>query len=545
MSEIERCRNESDGLFFITLISEKYSFCPFPSQIPADEFESFISYNTNKEDEKLLTSWFLKDENKIPNVYVLQPIDSITMKNIKDDEYDNEIKPKLLSKTNNKEILEENAYLALSSDDKMIKEWFVKSSKTGKYHLLTKTKIYEDYWYILHIYIYLIYIYINLYKRFSTVFPKLKEILRKIALVVLANKQDRLDLYVQSVTEAEVKKGLLSLSEEERNNRTFFYKRILLNMIENNDINVIKRYTDLLSNGKIDDEANKKLILLRDKILPNSIKKENMKVYEIDFNEYLKCKIDDDENDYLPSFLNHFCNLMCENIEKIAISYMNQKRNIPIYNITLNEIQFHSNFLRNRLIDFSSTTSTNNAINSIFSFLTTNHYSFKSSSSSSESNYFVLYGGSGLGKTSIMCNIIEKTINNKDLIAKSITSKSSSSVIIIYRFLGITPASANARNLMKSIILQLRLLFDNSTETTATTTTTSSSSSSSTTSGFSSLKSEFLSLLNMANENKGIILFLDSIDQLTDEDDGRFFLSLYIYIYIFIIIFKLFFLKKK
>lgn len=55
-------------------MSHKYGYRPFPPKITANEFEALLKAVRNKKDKKLLSKWFLKDENVIPPTYILQPI---------------------------------------------------------------------------------------------------------------------------------------------------------------------------------------------------------------------------------------------------------------------------------------------------------------------------------------------------------------------------------------------------------------------------------------------------------------------------------------
>ena len=77
MQELHRCQEESCGINFITLLCDKYGYCPFPSQIPKDEFEELISYFEDETNKQVVTKWFQLDENKLKAEYVLQKISTI------------------------------------------------------------------------------------------------------------------------------------------------------------------------------------------------------------------------------------------------------------------------------------------------------------------------------------------------------------------------------------------------------------------------------------------------------------------------------------
>ena len=59
-------------------MGQKYGFRSFPSSIEAQKFEMMRdSLLKNGKDVSVLLTWFKKDTNIIPNVYMLQPISSI------------------------------------------------------------------------------------------------------------------------------------------------------------------------------------------------------------------------------------------------------------------------------------------------------------------------------------------------------------------------------------------------------------------------------------------------------------------------------------
>lgn len=74
IQELHRCQEESCGINFITLLCDKYGYCPFPSQIPKDEFEELISYFDDEANKQVVMKWFQLDQNKLEPEYVLQKI---------------------------------------------------------------------------------------------------------------------------------------------------------------------------------------------------------------------------------------------------------------------------------------------------------------------------------------------------------------------------------------------------------------------------------------------------------------------------------------
>ncbi|KAJ6633997.1 hypothetical protein lerEdw1_014204 [Lerista edwardsae] len=73
LEEIRRCQKLSIGPSFIALLGSHYGNCPAPLTIKEQEFEAFLSQLPEEPHTlQLLAQWYLKDENAIPPVYVLQ-----------------------------------------------------------------------------------------------------------------------------------------------------------------------------------------------------------------------------------------------------------------------------------------------------------------------------------------------------------------------------------------------------------------------------------------------------------------------------------------
>ncbi|XP_043946656.1 NACHT domain- and WD repeat-containing protein 1 [Protopterus annectens] len=77
LREIETCQKLSVGPTFIALIGNRYGYRPIPRVIQQEEFDVLYS-NLRSDDSSttLLKEWYWMDENAVPPVYVLQPIDT-------------------------------------------------------------------------------------------------------------------------------------------------------------------------------------------------------------------------------------------------------------------------------------------------------------------------------------------------------------------------------------------------------------------------------------------------------------------------------------
>ena len=76
-AELERCREESSGLFFLSLQCEKFGYCPLPKYLSKEHFESRIS-EASDSDRELACEWYHLDTNAVPDGrYVLKNLSSV------------------------------------------------------------------------------------------------------------------------------------------------------------------------------------------------------------------------------------------------------------------------------------------------------------------------------------------------------------------------------------------------------------------------------------------------------------------------------------
>jgi len=73
LGEIERCQKVSPRPNFIVLLGDRYGWCPPPPQIPEDEFEQILGVIKSKEDKALLNEWYFLDKNAVPPEWHLKP----------------------------------------------------------------------------------------------------------------------------------------------------------------------------------------------------------------------------------------------------------------------------------------------------------------------------------------------------------------------------------------------------------------------------------------------------------------------------------------
>lgn len=73
LGEIERCQRVTPRPNFIVLLGDRYGWRPLAPEIPAGEFELIERAVAGAEEKALLRKWYLRDDNAVPPVYVLQP----------------------------------------------------------------------------------------------------------------------------------------------------------------------------------------------------------------------------------------------------------------------------------------------------------------------------------------------------------------------------------------------------------------------------------------------------------------------------------------
>jgi len=89
LQEIKRCQKVTPRPNFIVLLGDRYGWQPIPEEIPGEEFiqiKQVIKKNKKEFDKiakeaahrdalSLLDDWYREDENALPPVYILQPVD--------------------------------------------------------------------------------------------------------------------------------------------------------------------------------------------------------------------------------------------------------------------------------------------------------------------------------------------------------------------------------------------------------------------------------------------------------------------------------------
>ncbi|XP_052082166.1 uncharacterized protein LOC127719866 isoform X2 [Mytilus californianus] len=76
LQELDNCQKYSAGPNFLSLLSHKYGKRSLPRQIPAEKYEKIFKCIDLSDQKQLLSKWYVKDDNCVPPLYILQPISS-------------------------------------------------------------------------------------------------------------------------------------------------------------------------------------------------------------------------------------------------------------------------------------------------------------------------------------------------------------------------------------------------------------------------------------------------------------------------------------
>ena len=96
VKEEERCMNESGGISFLSLQSDKYGYMPLPRKIPKKIFESYRD-KFDKDTREIADKWYRFDSNT--NCYVLE-----NLVDLNDKEYWDKVLPTLVKALDNCEF---------------------------------------------------------------------------------------------------------------------------------------------------------------------------------------------------------------------------------------------------------------------------------------------------------------------------------------------------------------------------------------------------------------------------------------------------------
>eukprot|EP00043_Microstomoeca_roanoka_P007886 m.76209 g.76209 ORF g.76209 m.76209 type:complete len:1687 (-) comp14015_c0_seq1:148-5208(-) len=313
----------------------------------------------------------------------------------------------------------------------------------------------------------------------SKIFPTLQHALRRASAVL---PEDRRALYHQSVTAEEIQHGLFLVEPQETRNRGCFVFDRQFQSIDTTSKQA-KLFVDM-QGAQLDQEAQSLLKRLRQDSIPKAMSASRLKPYSVAWGPGID-PATPKHAAYLRSFADDFCQMMVEDILRIAKEHHYET------DAVVEEAATHALFGNVRRVGFVSTCATSESMDAALSYVSTRI------NSGQDGSVFALCGASGSGKTSLMASI-----------AGDIKSKFGNAVVIS-RFLGTSRDSASARRVMTSLYNQIHRGVTNQEPKRQASTS------------FEQLARDFLNALKLATAAKPIVLVIDSLDQLNDEDQGR------------------------
>ncbi|XP_064214500.1 NACHT and WD repeat domain-containing protein 2 isoform X2 [Tribolium castaneum] len=307
---------------------------------------------------------------------------------------------------------------------------------------------------------------------------KFQKLFRKAAASL--HQQGRMDNdamhnYFMSVTEREVINGILSVKNTK--NHCLAYIRYI-NNINLQNLKKASLFVDII-NRSLDSESTKLLANLRDERLPAKIESSNLQKYTVEWigREGLD---NDTHEEYLKHFITHFY----KNIVKLVDRAM-RKEDSSAQGQIVTEILQHLHACTNSVRVFYGR---EDSLERIHRYMT-----------SDSDKLLVLYGEGGCGKTSLLAKSAGMSTGQEWF--------KDARPISVIRFLGTTPDSSALTPTLISICQQISynfmLPFDGIPD------------------DLVPLTAHFKYLLTLASKEQPLLLFLDSVDQLTGTQDAN------------------------
>ncbi|XP_077990677.1 NACHT and WD repeat domain-containing protein 2-like [Glandiceps talaboti] len=287
--------------------------------------------------------------------------------------------------------------------------------------------------------------------------------------------------YTISVTHNEVQHGILDAPGNKQDQCVCFVRKFA-DLEKRADDNEAKHFIDINWEDKqIDPDAKSLLTELRDKKVPGCLKPPNLIVSTL--SKWSQKGIDvtiPEHKQYLEDFLKKFHDIVVTMIERMVEKDKNHISNFPLYE----EILQHLTFCKVKCQTFHGR---EDLLGNIRSYLQK-----RLNENPAAASPMVIYGQSGSGKTSVMAKAVLQT-------SSEWFGRSNSAVVL--RFLGTTPASTGVRQLLKSVCKQVLTIYGHGNQKLP--------------DDYFKVVRTFQQCFRYANKSRPLIIFLDSLDQLS------------------------------
>ncbi|XP_038076753.1 uncharacterized protein LOC119744738 [Patiria miniata] len=294
----------------------------------------------------------------------------------------------------------------------------------------------------------------------------------------IVNDPDLKQEILRSITEGEIAKAIEG-HHSAGHSRFHFFTRSFTGF--NLKMSGAKYYVDW-DGDRVDSEALMKLDNLTERI-ENMTSDDRNEKYNLHFSPSADAMFNDERNkDNLRNFLDRFCDYLVKSIHRGAVNLASALDD-PLYS----EVISHSIFCRERADFFAGR---EKLIGSVMAYLKRPH----------GERPFVVHGCGGSGKSSLLAKVISRSL-------ESWKGCELGRPVQLMRFIAITPHSSNIRDLLYFICLQLSYCLNLDQDSVPT--------------DYKLLEKRFHQLLARATAEKPFMIFLDSLDQLSNENEGR------------------------
>ncbi|EGD81115.1 hypothetical protein PTSG_11152 [Salpingoeca rosetta] len=307
----------------------------------------------------------------------------------------------------------------------------------------------------------------------SDIFPTLQTCLRQAATGAPGLSDERRALYVQSVTAEEIDNGLFKVQPKEaRDKACFVFDRRLEGIDVASDPDTAKLFIDM-AGGEVDEEAQQLLERLRAEAVPAALSPSRIKTMSIPWGPGIDLARTN-HAEYMRTFADAFCDTLAADIERVAREHAFES------DAVVEEAAAHAMFGNLRRCGFVSTTATQQTADAALAYVQQ-----RITSGKEDAAPFAICGPSGSGKTSLMAHIA------------GVIKEAHPAAVVVSRFLGTSRESGAARTLMAN------------------------EPAAAPAADFEKLTKQFQAALKLGTADKPLVLVLDSLDQLSDEDQGR------------------------
>lgn len=470
LAEVTRCQKTTPRPNFVILLGDRYGWCPPPAHIPSKKYAQILSVIDNKEDETLLKEWYYLDENAVEPQWLLKPRlrDSVFAEHDFWQPVEQKLQMIIASAISRLGINPIEALPYLSSATEQEISAGALQVKDADEHVLCFFRSIsglphdfqvEDFRKLLS-------------QSFSREFENkpLQTRITQLVETILTNENYSTAFEISRLVKNELEKIPNHTFEEDALKLVY---QTLLDHCAADFRNINEE------DWTLDTKAVKQQELLKERLkkrLPNNIYEYHAKWIE---NSLTTDHIDQLCQDVYQSL----STLIMDEVAHPHTIVQEEKKKIllPLDPLLDEEGLAHQQFAEEKIEFFIGRTQ---VLQNIAAYLKDN-----------SKKLFGIVGAGGTGKTAVMAKAVQESLHSPQEKA------------IVYRFIGATARSSDIHSLLGSICSEISRRY--------------SQVESSTPEDIRELITEFGKRLQLANSEKPLYLFLDSLDQLSDSHDAR------------------------